>query len=241
MLLDSLVAALVLAAVHVATPTLRGLDGTPRSIWLSLAGGISVAYVFVHVLPELGAAQAVLRESVPLPVDFLEHHVYLLSAAGLAAFYGLDRLAMRARRQRDARHGQMPAGLFWIHIASFGAYNVLIGYLLLHGEHQTLANLATFAFAMAVHFVVTDHALYLHHRSRYRRIGRWVLVAAALGGWALGARTAITEAGVALLFAFLAGGVILNVLKEELPEERESRFGAFVVGLVGYAALLLAL
>lgn len=40
-------------------------------------------------------------------------------------------------------------------------------------------------------------------------------------------------------FAFLAGGMILNVLKEELPEERESRFTAFLSGAAGYAALLL--
>lgn len=53
--------------------------------------------------------------------------------------------------------------------------------------------------------------------------------------------TELGEAALALLFAFLAGGVVLNVLKEELPEERESRFGAFALGLAAYAALLLAL
>jgi hypothetical protein len=30
------------------------------------------------------------------------------------------------------------------------------------------------------------------------------------------------------------------VLKEELPEDRESRFAAFAAGAAGYAALLLA-
>ncbi len=50
MLLASLLAALLLALVHVATPSLRFLEGTPRSVWLSLAGGVSVAYVFVHFL-----------------------------------------------------------------------------------------------------------------------------------------------------------------------------------------------
>ena len=33
---------------------------------------------------------------------------------------------------------------------------------------------------------------------------------------------------------------MLNVLKEEVPSERQSRFGAFVLGAAGYAALLLA-
>ena len=44
-----------------------------------------------------------------------------------------------------------------------------------------------------------------------------------------------------MLFAFLAGGIVLNVLKEELPRERKSRFWAFALGTVAYAALLLTL
>ena len=44
-----------------------------------------------------------------------------------------------------------------------------------------------------------------------------------------------------MLTAFLAGGVVMNVLKEELPEERESRFWAFALGTALYTMLLLAL
>lgn len=59
-------------------------------------------------------------------------------------------------------------------------------------------------------------------------------------GWGLGLAATLSALAVASLFAFLAGGIVLNVLKEELPEERESRFWAFAVGAAGYAALLLA-
>ena len=44
-----------------------------------------------------------------------------------------------------------------------------------------------------------------------------------------------------MLTAFLAGGVVMNVLKEELPEERESRAWAFALGTALYTMLLLAL
>lgn len=64
--------------------------------------------------------------------------------------------------------------------------------------------------------------------------------AAVLGGWAVGAVTEIPQVLVGFLFAFLAGGVVLNVLKEELPEERQSNFGAFALGTAGYALILLA-
>ncbi len=40
-------------------------------------------------------------------------------------------------------------------------------------------------------------------------------------------------------FAFIARGVVLNVLKEELPKERESRLWPFVGADAAYRVLLL--
>ncbi len=49
----ALLMALFLAAVHLFSGRLYFLDSVPRSRWLSIAGGVSVAYVFVNLLPEL--------------------------------------------------------------------------------------------------------------------------------------------------------------------------------------------
>lgn len=43
--------ALALALVHLLVGKLPFIDAVPRSRWLSIAGGVSVAYVFVHILP----------------------------------------------------------------------------------------------------------------------------------------------------------------------------------------------
>jgi hypothetical protein len=93
---------------------------------------------------------------------------------------------------------------------------------------------------MALHFVVTDFGLDQDHKFRYRRAGRWVLVAAVLAGLTLGMFTAVPPAALGVLVAFLAGGVILNVLKEEVPAERQSRFWAFAAGMAAYSVLLLS-
>ncbi len=246
------VAVALLVVVHVVTPFLRFLEGSPRSMWLSIAGGVSVAYVFVHLLPELAAGEEQVGRAVR-DTAFAEHHVYLIALLGLATFYGLDRMAKTSRSQRQgapvrggreaesaAQAGTSPA-VFWIHIGSFAVYNALIGYLLLHREVMTLGALAFFTFAMALHFVVTDYGLNEDHKAPYRRIGRWVLVAAVAAGFLVGTASEISKAAIAVLTAFLAGGVILNVLKEEVPSERQSRFWAFAAGMAGYAALLLTL
>ena len=43
--------ALAFCAVHVFVGRLHWLDRTPRSKWLSFAGGVAVGYVFLHIMP----------------------------------------------------------------------------------------------------------------------------------------------------------------------------------------------
>lgn len=232
--------ALLFAAIHLAGPRLRFLGSVPRSVWLSMAGGVSVAYVFVHLLPELAAHQARLASGAVV-AQAAQRSVYLLALLGLALFYGLERLARRSvRASRQRGEAGASAGVFRLHLASFALYNLLIGYLLLHREQTDGRGLAIYAAAMALHFVVNDQGLRQLHGAAYDRIGRWLLAAAPLIGWLLGTQLRVAPAALSALFALLAGGVLLNVLKEELPEDRDSRFWAFAAGAIGYTALLLA-
>jgi zinc transporter ZupT len=235
--------AIGLALAHLFSGKLRFLHSIPRSRWLSIAGGVSVAYVFVHIFPELSEGQEELEQTGRFAIGFLEHHVYLVALIGFTIFYGLERIAKASRqRQRKAGEGDKTSSdIFWLHIASFAIYNALIGYLLVHREDGGFFNLLFFSLAMALHFIVNDDGLREHHKSVYDKIGRWILVGAIILGWVIGEATELPQAAIAVLFAFLAGGIILNVLKEELPEDRESRFWAFALGAGGYALLLLTL
>lgn len=91
---------------------------------------------------------------------------------------------------------------------------------------------------MGLHLVVNDIGLRDHHEHIYDHIGRWVLGLSLFTGWLVGINTEISEPAIVALFSFLAGGVILNVLKEELPEERNSRFWPFAFGALIYAFLM---
>jgi zinc transporter ZupT len=241
--------ALLLAVIHVCAGELKFADREPRSRWLSFASGVSVAYVFVHLLPELQEHQEILAE-VPL-FGFVEKHVYLLGLLGLVVFYGLERAVqcsqclhadgpeqISGRMSQDDTTG---AGVFWLHISSFMIYNALIGYLMAHWEAPSWEGLLLYAIAMALHFIVNDNALREDHRSAYHNLGRWLLAGSIVMGWTLGLASEISEAALAILLSFLVGSIVLNVIKEELPEQQQSRFGPFVFGAGAYTALLLML
>lgn len=237
MIAIQIISLVAFSAVHVFAGKLRFLDVLPRSRWLSAASGISVSYIFLHVFPELAEAQETIGGSIRF-LPWIEHHAYLVALGGLALFYGLEKMAKAGDSQDQ---GKATSGIFWLHISSFALYNALIGYLLIHREEDDLRGLVFYAVAMTLHFLVNDFGLRKHHRESYDRIARWVLAVAIAAGWVVGWFTSINAAALDSLFAFLAGGVILNVLKEELPDERKSRFLPFACGAVGYSLLLVLL
>lgn len=243
--IQGLVAALVLGAAHLFAARLRFITSGPRSRWLSAAGGVSVAYVFAHLLPELAEGQAALdgqgESAAPAPpLEFLENHVYLVALVGLAVFYGVEKHSLASRRRNRELRGEdrTTDDAFWLSITSFAIYNAVIGYLLLRGDLEDGTQLVLYTLAIGVHFVINDFALSEHHRHAYRRFARWILAGAVVAGWAAGTTTEVSERILAVIVAFVAGGVILNVLKEELPGERLAQFWPFAGGALAYSVLL---
>ena len=227
----------VLAAVHLLAGRLwAGSDYRPRV--LSAAGGASLAYVVVYLLPEINEAVLDVVESDAGSAGFFgrDVEVYVVVLAGFLTFYAVHALASRTT------HGETDQGsvTFWAHLASFAVYNALIGYLVFHQERPGTTALVLYTVAMGLHFLVTDAGLRRHHGRTYHRLGRWLLAGAILLGGLVGGLTTVAEGPLALLLAFLAGGIVFNVTKEELPDPEASRFVSFIVGAVCYTVVLLA-
>ncbi|MDQ3607487.1 MAG: hypothetical protein M3459_01085 [Actinomycetota bacterium] len=227
--------AVALAALHLAAPRLRRLPGVPESALGSFAGGISIAYVFVHLLPELAEGNEEIAEALEETVEstaLLDLAIFAVALAGFSVFYGLERLARRAGERE-------PGALFGVHLGAFALYNVLITYTMPLRVRTGLDFALLFTVAMGLHYVLTDRGMLEHYPSRFRAWGRYLLAAGLLLGWLLGALAAPTNTlVVSLLTAALGGSIMLNVFKEELPSDRASSFGWFLIGVLLYAGLL---
>lgn len=237
MISPGLILAIALALVHGFAPRLPIFSFIPRFRWTSFAGGVSLGYVFLEIFPELSHAQEELQHNEILLVQYLENHVYILALMGLIVFYGLDLLALRAKSQSQS---PSKSAIFWIHISAFATLNVIFGYLLQDLSEHSLIACILFFIAVALHFFIIDENLREHHQSLYDKQGRWVLVGAIILGALVGQVANLNEAAIALVWSFLAGSIILNVLKRELPDEKETCFGSFISGTALFAILLLS-
>ncbi|MEM9265606.1 MAG: hypothetical protein AAGA46_08790 [Cyanobacteria bacterium P01_F01_bin.13] len=230
-----------LAVIHAFISKLKIFSFIPEFRWMSFAGGVSIGYVFLEVFPELSHAQEAIEHSEIPFVAYVENHVYLLSLLGLLVFYGLDILALKSRQYNKLRNNQDSThhAVFWIHIAAFAVLNMIVGYLLQELTSHTMLRCLLFFAAIALHFFIIDHNLREHHQAPYDKYGRWILTAAIMVGAIAGRSLHLSEAGILAVWSFLAGSIILNILKRELPDEKQSCFFSFTTGTALYTTLLL--
>ncbi|PSB01225.1 hypothetical protein [Merismopedia glauca] len=218
------------------------LKQIPERHWLSFGGGVAIAYVFIDILPSLQQAEMAIERSGEAIAISMMHQVYLLALIGLIIFYGLEMLAeMQSPKMKEAAiNKKLPIPtVFWLHIGFSAISNALFSYLLNHTA-STVECLLLFV-AVAFQYTINDRNLRQHNPRGYDKIGRWLLAGAILTGWGLRLVIPMGEVAIALLKAFLAGGLILNVLKRELPDRSESCFWSFICGAGFYSSILLLL
>ncbi len=91
----------------------------------------------------------------------------------------------------------------------------------------------------ALHFFTNDYTLRKEHAKQYERFGKWILIASLFLGWLAGLWIVLSPAAVALVGAFIGGGVIMNIMRHELPTEKPHNSAAFLLSAIFYTIILL--
>jgi hypothetical protein len=244
--LATLVVALLFAAIYLFGGRANERFGERgRRRFLSFAAGLSVSYVFVHILPSLHRIRDFQAQSQTDYIQrlFPEYSVYLAAMLGFLVFYGLESMVARPRQaveKTGGDHGSVAPWQPWVHIGGFVLYTWLITYLMVM-TGKGLVGLGLFAAALGLHIAPITNRLRSEYPAVYQHRGAILLALSCLAGWACGLTLNIPDPVVLDMVAIVAGGVIVNAAIAELPKEREASYWSFVTGAVSYTALLLVL
>lgn len=242
-LLSTGTAVLVFAAIFLAGQHIHPLRRWVRDkrTVVSFTAGMSIAYVFVRMMPELNEArELVLASAGPHRLPYEGIAIYFLALVGFLCFYGLDRLrrapapAGGESEGHGAAHGVM-------HLAGTAVYVGMMSYLLMRGAGESMASTVGYTLAFGGHFLALDHGLYAEFREDYLRRGRWLLAGSCVAGWLVGLLVTLPPLALALLIAFVSGGVIMTNSLMELSEGKDGRFAAFMSGSLLYGLMLVPL
>ncbi|MDX2346586.1 MAG: hypothetical protein QNK11_06945 [Legionella sp.] len=231
-------ATLFLILFHYLSPWFANhLPGRGR-VFVSFSGGVAVAYVFLHMLPELveynqPIGKFLLKHAWLTP--FTELCIYIIALLGFLIYYGFDLLAERYRDEaRD------DAWVYGLHLSMFCLYNFLITYTMSLRALSSMTATMVFTFAMALHFVLTDRKFCRFYPIKFNHVGRFVLICALLVGWLCSVIFDPVNVVVsAFMLAFLSGSVLLNVFREELPARGLTNYYWFSFGGIFVTFILL--
>jgi hypothetical protein len=228
----------ILMLIHLFAHRLEALP-LSKGVWLSFGGGISVAFVFIHLLPELHDWQLKLDERKAIPAFIGHQFLYLFTMIGVLAFYALEKAIIYFNEKKESKEKAVDDGIYFWHLGIFAFYNAIFGYIF-HEDQEIKSFTSPLIFtAIAFHFVTNDYGMQHHHEKAYQKSGRWVMAGAVLVGWLLALIGPLPDLILASLFAFLTGGIVINILKEEMHEEKENHLGAFLLGALVFSVMFL--
>jgi len=177
----------------------------------SFSGGLAVAYVFLHLVPELLDAH-----------DGIGQRIHLLTLGGFCGFYLLDRI---------------DTVRFWQRLGLMAAYNLLMVFTLGEQLPASAALTGLYLLAISMHLMADDHDLLAEEGALYRRWGPPALALSVILGGAGIYLHEHDEVFVDVLTALLTGFVLFNVFSEELSEEKVSHLGWFIGGVAFLSAI----
>ncbi len=240
---ETLTAAVIFAAIFFFGKWLALPQKNHHRRLMSFASGVTVAYVFVHLIPDLHIASRAYTSAmgnVHTPATI--YYVYLAAMIGFMVFYGLEHIVISSRSKPEPVNSspqEKVTTVFLLHIGGFALYTWLVTYLLVNNIDEKTVPILLYSFAMGLHLFSIDHALRREHGSTYAGMGKNILAAAALLGWVVGMLVKLPIFTVVSLLGFISGAVIMNSMIMELPSEKEGKFFPFLFGGIFYAFLLL--
>lgn len=197
--------------------------------FLSFAAGISFAYIFVDLLPALEKGQPALRRTFNF-IPYFDRHAYVIALLGVLFYYGLHKQSLKGGVKN-----------YWVSLSGYFLFNFLMGTGLSDSNNPEIQPILIFTIAMGMHYFVRDHNASEFNFELYEKRTRWLLISALILGYIVGFFTTIPDSVESILVSFLAGGVLLNSFKYELPDREELGYGFFIFGSLIYTIVLLSI
>jgi hypothetical protein len=242
--LQTQLAVVILASVFLLGKWLRLRSESRSRHWITASAGASVAYVWLHIIPELCEAQgAFINMTRDMRLPMPEFRIYLSALLGFVVFYGLEHMSW-SRVELAGKDGPATGRenlIYKLRLGGFVAYGGLVSYLMVRDSERGLLSLLTYLIAMGLHFIVVNHSFGEEYGDKYDRGGRWLLAAAVLTGGVIGNFALLPEPIILTLLGFVAGAVIENNTMMELAKGKGGQFWAFFAGAMGYSLLLVAI
>lgn len=239
----SLLGLALIASVHILCGRSNWWRFFEAHGWVSFSAGASVAYVFIHLSPEVAIFQHQMNgmPSHHYNGQFFSQPLYLTALIGLCLPYLLDTIELNYAEQHPGIQRKIHHSVFTIKNLQYVFYNIMIGYMIINRRGEGLLHMEFIILAIAVHFIVMNATFREDYKELFAKYTRWLAVLGLVIGTIIGILMDMPDNLLAYLFSFIGGIITYTALKEELPKTSHRAPFHFLAGVALYTLLILAI
>lgn len=222
--LYTIILGVILAITHFYSNNLHKMLSKIKDKILSFAAGISVAYIFLVLLPDIYQGSDSLINLVFVLIGFAlfhlaEKHVYQHKSV--------------VKKIREFKE---------IHSTVFFLYHIVIGIVLFNLIEKDLIKGSLVFFPILFHTSISIASLnQIHKNIKENTLVRLILSVSTLLGILIAIYFLISTNIINILLGFVGGTLFYIVIREEIPKERQEKTKYFILGLLIYTLLILML
>ncbi len=229
----------VLCGSHFLTPTVRGHRTISSPRITSFAGGVAVAYVFLHMLPELIESRDNIFQLIGSAFQasvFTDLLVFFIALLGFETYYILEYNSMKKKDSELSNQARM----FRFTMSFYFIYSFILTYTMIVRVKTGIIYAVLFTIAMSLHFLLMDRHIRRYYPVLFSNKTRIILLFALILGFSVSILLPINIYIAAFLTAFLSGSVLYTSFSEEITLTRKTSIFSFIMGTLIMAVILSA-
>ncbi len=214
-----------MAVTYLLYPRFEKAASAYQHLWIPFTGGVAIGYVFLYLLPKLSDYTDSIRvEGVQGVWEILDYRVYLYGLLGCTFYYFVDQY----KAQENRKHIEPEI----LHGSGFFIYSMLTGYILANWSRPGLIPVFLAGGILTLHMLAVNHQVRTWHSRAFDNYFRWLFALALIIGWAAGIFLDVPKELEIVVTGMLAGGIITNIMNEELPDKEPRKILPFIAGVV---------
>ena len=191
---------------------------------ISFAAGLSSAYLFLLLLPEVYNGFL-----------FLKQYTFLILFAGFVSIHIAEKYIYKHVAKKKIKHD-----VRFVHHITFFFYHFIIGIILVTLFQQSFREGLLFYIPLWFHTTISSIALTeLHKTIKKKSISKIILSLSTILGITIALLIMIPTIVHYSLLALITGALIYIVIKDLTPRGKEGDLNMFILGVISYSLIII--
>ncbi len=206
---------IILTIIHFFNDEIENIFSNHKETIISLGAGVSIAYIFLSLFPELYQSSAI------------NGYIFISLLLGFTLLHIAEKHVYQHKSSK-----RILKEIKEVHSVSFFIYHFLLGIIVYHFAQIDFETGLLFFIPILFHTTISNISLTeIHHHIKEKLYLRIPLAASPLLGILFSYKVPLSNYTFTIILGFTIGALLYIVIRDTIPKEKEGNIYYFITGV----------